>query len=308
MKKITCKSIKRCGLWLMVIVVCSITPQALSIGMEEFGDKSIKPRTNWMPGLADIVNSPGRVYSYEVNGDEHYFWRGDEVAFNAVLRQFSQFSGGELVILPAPGTVRTFDGKELEIFWELHVPGGFYLTRAQREGEATIRSKHPVLTVYVGGKKGLDVNKLKISKTLQILTIKDLLQRYLQGLESRLASVRKNAAYLLATMTPVAEYAILPLIEHLKDPDPGVRGQAAATLGSWGLKAYAALPTLRSIVKTEEKSKSVKKLAKVAIEKIEHAENTESQKQHKIVRQIEAFKKTEDKGREKPATQDTPGH
>jgi hypothetical protein len=77
----------------------------------------------WPAGLADLLNSPGRVHGYFVNANDFFFYREDTDEFNRFIEQYAGLEQTPLtlVLQPGPGTTNSLtpDDKELPFDWEV---------------------------------------------------------------------------------------------------------------------------------------------------------------------------------------------
>jgi hypothetical protein len=127
-----------------------------SIG-EQFGNALVPGYLGVAHGLLPLVNDSHRVYLRNVDSDRSgYFlscyFAGDTAAVHAALRQFAAVERGlDVVLLPGPREVTSFDGKrKLSADWELHIPG-----RGPRPARRGLRAlslagdTRPTLYLYV---------------------------------------------------------------------------------------------------------------------------------------------------------------
>src|SRR4051794_31004553 len=108
---------------LAMLLTAAVGP-AWPLGTEHPGTDPIG--ANW--GLSgpsiELGNAPGRFFWYEVNGSPTFFYRGDTERLNRSLQLLALLPGPrEVVLMPAPGEGRSFDGKPFPCDWFAH-PGG----------------------------------------------------------------------------------------------------------------------------------------------------------------------------------------
>jgi hypothetical protein len=263
-----------------------------AMGSEWFTDEKL-PSEPWPKGRAiKIYSSSG---GFGVSSTICYC--GDTIALNRLLilnsqrqNRLNRLNGSgnplEVVLHASPGRHKTFFGKELTIDWE------FYYSPIQSGANAKEKENvwptRPSVFIYIDPERQhIDLNELKIPKDCTLITVRDLLPRYLNGLKSQNYEARKDAAYLLGTIHPLEEYAILPLINLLDDTNSDVRHQTVVTLGNFGLKAYAALPALHTAL-NDEKAFIVKD-AKAAIAKIEKSLEEQEKQAYSRLKQLDLF-------------------
>ncbi len=154
-------------LWTYFVgVVLSIGPlvqSGFALGIEDFGNKPlVEANYKQWPGIMPLINDEARVYRSWVNGNEHFLFKGDVRRLNAALNVFGQLNLKklEVVLVPGPCVGHSLQrDKEVAYNWELRIIGGIAL---QNLGH----SKHPVLTVCVGG--DIDLSKLEIPETVTV--------------------------------------------------------------------------------------------------------------------------------------------
>jgi hypothetical protein len=131
----------------LVILFLALPATVLALGMEKFGNAPVGKQPEWAEGIVDVVNLKSRVYSWWVNGNENFFYRGNAQDLNEALRQYAAVKDEvrQLILLPGSGKTSTFDRKPVEFDWQLHVPSGIYRAASKR--------KHAVMTVYVNALK-----------------------------------------------------------------------------------------------------------------------------------------------------------
>jgi hypothetical protein len=275
-------------LLLVLIWIASSHNPAFALGMENLGDQPITRQPDWPEGVMDVINVKKPVYSYWCNGNENFYFHGNTSTLNEALKKFAaiQAPPHEVVILPGPGTAKTFDGKLIACDWELNLPSGIFLALAKR---AITR---PALTIHLDESR-IKLSDIEIPSGIIFLSPKDLLEKYLAELKNKNAEVRKFAIYRLSSLEVYSEYAILPILGMLNNTDLDVRIQAATSLGTFGAKAYAALPTLRSGLQNPSKSFAI--ACREAIAKIEAEDKEPLQKQKAITEEINRFVQTRKK-------------
>jgi hypothetical protein len=139
-----------CKVKQVVILLCVINFPAvvLALGTEDFGDKPIEPSADWLAGTVAMVESPGRVYSKRVNGDENFYYKGSTVEFNEFLKKF--------VAVKAPVhrliLQKEYRDKSLDFCydWLLRVPSGLYRNQLIREKGKGTSEIYPSIVVPSG--------------------------------------------------------------------------------------------------------------------------------------------------------------
>src|SRR5262249_42962754 len=110
----------------LMLLLTALPGRAFGLATEQHGNQPIGPGWNIAGDVLAVANLPSRVYWREVNGDPHFFFRGNVKALNQTLEQFARIGGEkEVLLLPGPSDVRTLvERRPVPCDWELHAPGG----------------------------------------------------------------------------------------------------------------------------------------------------------------------------------------
>src|SRR5947208_3228663 len=113
---------------LTAAALLALPAMALALAFESFGNASATKQPGWAEGAIGVVNLESRVYSRWVNGNEHFFYRGNARALNEALKRYAAVKADKrrLVLLPGRGKMQSFDGKAIAFGWQFHVPSGIY--------------------------------------------------------------------------------------------------------------------------------------------------------------------------------------
>jgi hypothetical protein len=258
---------------LAALLLAASCRTARALGEEEFGNAALSAANykDW-PGIMSVVNHSSRVYRIWVNGNEYFYYQGDMAALNEMLRKFTETKTAvrEVVLRPGPGLRHSFDGtRQIPFGWNLHLIGGDARDLTNLELGDKVWSPHPVLSIYVNS--DTDLSKLKIPKGLTLLSLSDLKQRTRAGLKSTDKTVRGWGSGELADLDPYDSESLAVLTGLLKDKDDWVRLNAVQAVSRFGSKAKSALPLLRDLQKTEDKS--LKDQVRKSIQAIDQAED-----------------------------------
>jgi hypothetical protein len=263
--------LKKAILTVTVLVLCCGSARAL--GQETFGNEPLNAAnyTSW-PGIVPVINHPSRVYHTWVNGNEHFYYRGDTAALNDTLRRYAEAKSEvrEVVLRPGPGVTRTFSGeREIPFAWNLHLVGGIarHLTTLPQGDK--VWSRHPVLTIHTGG--DIDLAKVEIPRGLTVLSVADVKRRTREGLSSPDKTVRGWTTGVLADLDSYDPESREAIARLLADEDNWVRLNAAGVLPLFGRSARPALPLLRAALATQDAP--LKEQVQKSIEAIEKAED-----------------------------------
>jgi hypothetical protein len=266
----------------MVVALFLAWPQAaFALGMETFGNAPATKQPEWAEGVVDVVNLKSRVYSYWVNGNESFFYRGDARALHDALRQYAAVRDDvrQLILLPGSGKTQSFAGQVVPFDWQFHVPSGIY--------RAMTKQKHAVLTVYVSAPKPRPRDKPQVEKWLQDLNsdlfktretateelrklgndAKPFLRAALKG--SLTLETRRRMEALLEKLrgfdvtdldVPIVDDLLANALKELKDPDREVRARAIQELESLTPYSDKVVPALVEIFK-QDKDAHVRRMA-----------------------------------------------
>jgi len=107
----------------LVAVVCCLP--AFPLASNHPPGLPVGQQPDWPEGLADFLNSPGRVHGYFVNANDFFFYRGDTDEFNQFLDQYARLEKTPLTVVlqPGPGKTNfiTRDDKEITFDWKVDV-------------------------------------------------------------------------------------------------------------------------------------------------------------------------------------------
>jgi hypothetical protein len=111
-----------------LLTAAFIPDRVFALATEQLGNKPIGLSWDFGAKLLEAVNVEERVYWYEVNGNPTFFFKGGPKELNQAIRRFAAIPHDkrEIVLLPGPGAIQTFDKKPVTFDWSLHVPMGFY--------------------------------------------------------------------------------------------------------------------------------------------------------------------------------------
>ncbi len=258
----------------LACLTCWVDSEVLAMGQERFGNAPLH-EANYqdLEGIMPLINDKARVYHSWVNGNENFYYRGDTTTLNQALQKFAaaQSDVRELVLRPAPGIVRSFNGARTMPFnWNLHIMGGIAGHMTTRDRGDRVWSKYPVLTAYVGG--SIDLDEIKVPAGLTVLELADLSERCRQGLASTDKTVRGWSNGVLARLDPYDNRSMAAIAKLLEDDDDWVRLNAAGALAVFGKKAESMLPALWACLGTDDQQ--LKARVEETIEKIERAKDT----------------------------------
>jgi hypothetical protein len=220
-------------------------------------------------GLVNVINDPARVYYSWVNGNENFYFAGDTDKLNAALKKFAaaEVEVKEVVLRPAPGEVKSFDGDKHAFQWHLQIFGGIAAHLTTRDQGDQVWNKHPRLTVYVGGP--IELAKIESPKEVKLLSIDELSARARKGIASTHQDVRGWSAGVIAHHDAFSAENLAAVEKLLADDSDWVRLNAAGAIVLFGDKAKPALPALKACL--ERKDEGLKTRAKESIEAIESA-------------------------------------
>jgi len=275
-------------LWL----TCCVSSEALALGEEHFGNAPLN-EANYraFKGVIPLVNHESRAYHTWVNGNEHFYYRGNTSTLNDALRKFAATESEvhEVVLRPAPGIVYSFNKvKPVPFNWCLHIMGGIARALTTLDKAKCVWSEHPVLTVYVGG--DIDLDKIVIPDGVTVVELGDLENRCLKGLESTDKTVRGWGTGVLARLDPYDEESMAAIAKLLSDKEDWVRLNAAGALAVFGKKAEAVIPALETCSATDDER--LKSRIRETIEKIRQAKDTspEEAEHRRILKEIRQFR------------------
>lgn len=254
---------------------------AMALATETFGNAPAVRQPDWGDGVLEVVNLKSRVYSVWVNGNENFYFRGNADAINEALRAYAKVAGGahEVILLPGAGMTRSFDGKQIDFDWQLHVPSGIY--------KAVLKKSDPVLTIYIRGAASdqgfdrkqvdkwldeLDHDKFAVREkaTAELAKLGDNVRSILRDAlktGARTAEGKRRIEGLLDKLPGLAisdleipkgiklidtDDLVTRNLKEVKNTDPQQRGHAVQDLGRFADSSDKVVPALAEMLKTDK--------------------------------------------------------
>lgn len=139
---------------LVMLVMLSVAWPGYGMGQEAWGPDSDRghpttEQTDWPTGIAEVPRHDSRVYSWWVNGNEHFFFDANPDEVNELIGRFSKarMRDYEIWLKPGKGETKSFDRKTVGYNVELQIVAG--IVGYVKKEEAPAETHEPVLTVYV---------------------------------------------------------------------------------------------------------------------------------------------------------------
>ncbi len=111
--------------FVVVLITLMGSIPALPMGGDHPAGEPIGQHPEWPAGLADLLNSGGRVHGYWVNANDWFFYAGDTEALNEFLQKYSRLKGTPLTLVLRPGRGLTGElgggEKNIAYDWEVQV-------------------------------------------------------------------------------------------------------------------------------------------------------------------------------------------
>jgi hypothetical protein len=153
-----------CALALALLTLFMGLPSAVfALRHEAFGNHAMSGRSDWAPGVIEVVNLQSRVYCQGGDGPQNYYYRGNARALEEALGRFARIKDEfrQVLFLPGPARTHSFDGKPVEFNWQLNVSHGRY--------RATFKQPHAILRVYIDVPRPRPVDAKMVEKWLNDL-------------------------------------------------------------------------------------------------------------------------------------------
>jgi hypothetical protein len=274
-----------------LVVSFQIAPDAHGAATVTWGNEPMPAPnyTDW-PNIMPVINHRSRVYAWWVNGNEMFYFRGDNDALNAALRDFAKVGTDQRIVVlrPGPDAAGTLDQKETVPYdWNLHLMGGIAKAMVGRHGGPTPWDAWPTVTIRIGGNVALE--KIEMAKGVKVMHAGDMAAVLRERLKSENAQVRGYAALELPDIAPYNADDARAVAALLETDDDWQLQMAASSLSRYGHLAKFALPKLREGLKHEKEH--VRKRFTEVIETIENAKHdAEAEKAHReSVQRIDTF-------------------
>ncbi|MCC6695262.1 MAG: HEAT repeat domain-containing protein [Candidatus Hydrogenedentes bacterium] len=258
--------------WMLgICTLACVTMRAVGMGTEDFGNEPLNAANyaEW-PGILPVLNQPGRVYHSWVNGNEHFYYRGDTAALNEALAAFAASTAAthEVVLRPTAGTAKSFQGIEVAFDWLVHIQGGL---SKHLGADTPVFDRFPTLTVFLGS-TNIELDEILVPDGIALLDVTALRERYLRGLADTDKETRGYASMFLAELDRDQAESAKAIAALLEDPDDWVRCMAALALGRMGKAAEPCLPALRAGSENTANSEGVRTTCARAASSVEKAD------------------------------------
>ena len=183
-------------LFIGVVTICGVNSLLWAMGTENFGNAPLQG--NFPDWYMPVINHHSRVYYNDINGNQHFYYRGDTEVLNDVLKKFPKIKADarEVILLPGPGITSSFDKMDVPHDWNFHITGGLLGGMAMSKEFYNVWDNYPTIRIFVGG--NISLEKIKIPKGVTLRELADLRKRYLKGLQSDDRDARGYAALFLA--------------------------------------------------------------------------------------------------------------
>jgi hypothetical protein len=133
-----------------IVIFLAVVQRVFALATEHFGNEPVA--WSFAQEVLAVANLKSRVYWYEVNGDPHFFYRGNTEALNEALAKFAALKSDvrEVILLPGATERKNLTReKTIPYDWEFHDPGGFYAGRARQEKGTRVMTRHPTMIIHV---------------------------------------------------------------------------------------------------------------------------------------------------------------
>lgn len=170
------------------------------------------------PEIVPMVNHSSRVYQCWINGDERMYYDGSIETLNALLKLFAAMPMEplEIVVLPGPGLVTTFDGgQEFKHHCDLHLVSGMATINHQKDKGDVLWPKLPRLTLRIDAT--MDLQELRLPTNCRVVSMNELKLRYISALDSSDPSIRAAGLSSVAELDPYDQSSLKLIADRLAD-------------------------------------------------------------------------------------------
>ncbi len=147
----------------VLLIVWSLCNAAFPRLAEHLPGHPVAAQPGWPAGLEDVLNYPGRVHGYWINGRDHFYYAGDTEAFIDFLGQYARLKVTRITLEVHPGRGKLEKwlgdplGKQIPCDWKVRV-----ITYGERDpGEDML-----TLEVWLGGR--VELEKVKIPANVKV--------------------------------------------------------------------------------------------------------------------------------------------
>lgn len=143
-----------CSASVTLVAVASLgllfPPEVIGLFMEDKGNTPA-PDANYSEwkGITPLINQTNRVYHTWVNGNESFWFRGNQAAVNEALKRFSTVGAKQhrLYFQRGPYDTKDRQGNKIPANWRVQVLTGICLGMVTSEG----KGPSPVMIVFIDG-------------------------------------------------------------------------------------------------------------------------------------------------------------
>jgi len=162
---------KKSIVFLVVLGILGLHECAYGMATEQVGPDSANrhptgAQPDWPKDIVEIPRHPSRVYSMDVNGNEHFYFKATVEEINEMLGLFVKARMRDHVVRVRAGVgkTRTFGKEEIEYNVHLHIVAGIalFVTREDRREDLPLE---PELTILTGDNTAI-LNQLKWPENL----------------------------------------------------------------------------------------------------------------------------------------------
>ncbi len=147
----------------VVLIISLCCAAALALMADHEIGRPVNAQSGWPAGLEDVLNYPGRVYGYWINGRDHFYYAGDTEAFNEFLQQYAKLKVTPLTLEVHAGRGKVEKwladllGKQIPCDWKVRV-----ITYGERDpGEDML-----TLEVWLGGE--VEPEKIRVPANVAV--------------------------------------------------------------------------------------------------------------------------------------------
>ncbi|MBA7681313.1 hypothetical protein ES703_89651 [subsurface metagenome] len=157
-----------------LVILSHITPCVFGLAQESFGNSPISPQQDWPDGVEALIKSAPRIYSSWVNGNERFYYAGDEETLNNFLKFFATIKiPVHLVIIDEEwNKVKQSHGQMARYDWILSVRSGLYRAHIIKEKGADANEQYPSVSIAAYSDR-INFSHLIIPENIKMIWSKD---------------------------------------------------------------------------------------------------------------------------------------
>lgn len=246
------------------------------------------------PGIMALINRKTRVYQFDVNGHEQFFYKGGIDELNSALKDFSKLDlkRHRVYLLPGKGEMETpIEKLEIAFVWKMQIVEGIVKATILRHPDAQlVWPAEPAIYIFVDNGR-IRLDEIQVPVGLEIESVDKLIENHRKAIDECHDQVRGSAIHNLGQIVPFESNAMEIVMNQLNSDNEWAAINASSTIAEFGSMAHKHLDELQELAENHDSDRVKKNLVK-SIGKIRNADPTDPREIESfrvLVKQLNAF-------------------